>query len=124
MAIRLRLKADGTWQALCAAESMPLSGDVYLNDAQDHALREKLFMDWRYEEYGPSVSQLVGMHDGLQIAIERGFKIKISGAETRAANKLRDYGHADAAQEEPKCNCDAGERPWRFCELHEEEQTN
>lgn len=50
MAVRLRKQFDDTWIALCAAEHSAESGDVYVDDAQDHALREKYYRDWRQEE--------------------------------------------------------------------------
>lgn len=84
MAIRLRLNEDG-WRALCAAESMPLLDDIYLDDAQDHALRLKFLRDYQSE--------------GL--------------------TRLETVMIADKLEGEPECNCDAEERPWRFCELHE-----
>lgn len=31
------------------------------------------------------------------------------------------HGTQEAGEEKAECNCDAGERPWRDCELHEEE---
>ena len=49
MAIRLRRGGTG-WRALCAAEYSAVPGDIYLDDAQDHAIREKLYADWRQEE--------------------------------------------------------------------------
>ncbi len=49
MAVRLRWK-DGSWVALCAAEYPAESGDVYINDPQDYALRIKYNADWEQEE--------------------------------------------------------------------------
>ena len=49
MAIRLRRGGTG-WRALCAAEYSAVPGDLYLDDAQAHAIREKLYADWRQEE--------------------------------------------------------------------------
>lgn len=51
MAIRLR-QIRGTWVALCAAATSAKPGDVYLDDAQDHALRKKLREDWDAEFAG------------------------------------------------------------------------
>lgn len=48
MAIRLR-RSEGSWVALCAAEFPAQEGDLYLDDGQDHAIREKLEADWRAE---------------------------------------------------------------------------
>jgi len=49
MAIRLR-KLDGTWVALCAVESDPKNGDIYLDDAIHYALACKFArehtVDW------------------------------------------------------------------------------
>ena len=45
MAIRLR-KVDDTWIALCAVESDPKEGDIYLDDAIHHALAGKFARDW------------------------------------------------------------------------------
>lgn len=46
MAIRLRT-VNGVRVALCAAESDPLPGDVYLDDGDHHALSTKFGLDWR-----------------------------------------------------------------------------
>jgi len=46
MAIRIR-KRDGCYIALCAAESNPKRGDVYLNDGMHTALTEKFTADFR-----------------------------------------------------------------------------
>jgi len=51
MAMRLRQQADGTWVALCAATDHAADDDVYLDDAQDHALREKLRADFASEGF-------------------------------------------------------------------------
>lgn len=48
MAIRLR-KVDGTWVALCAVESDPKEGDLYLDDGQHYALATKFAEDWKGE---------------------------------------------------------------------------
>ena len=56
MAMRLRkIKSNRTkcgwkWVALCAVAYPAKDGDVYLDDAQDHAIREKLWKDWKTEE--------------------------------------------------------------------------
>ena len=55
MAMRLRYQ-DGKWICLCAAENEAEPGDVYLDDAQDHAIRQKLEADWRYEGFVPLAS--------------------------------------------------------------------
>lgn len=49
MAVLLR-RADDGWVALCAAEYPIEPGDTYIDDAQDHALREKYYADWKGEE--------------------------------------------------------------------------
>ena len=49
MAIRIR-KVDGHVVALCAAETKPEPGDLYLDDAVHHALDEKFYAD--YEKMG------------------------------------------------------------------------
>ncbi|MER8615994.1 hypothetical protein NKG99_03935 [Mesorhizobium sp. M1409] len=46
MAIRIRT-VDGTRVALCAAETDPLLGDVYLDDADHYALAARFALDWR-----------------------------------------------------------------------------
>lgn len=48
MAIRLR-KVQQKWIALCAVETDPQEDDIYLDDAQDHALRAKFMMDYLNE---------------------------------------------------------------------------
>lgn len=45
MAIRLR-QVNSIWIALCAARSVPKEGDVYLDDAQHHALGCKFSSDY------------------------------------------------------------------------------
>lgn len=44
MAIRLR-KVDGEWVALCAAETNPCKGDIYLDDSIHYALACKFARD-------------------------------------------------------------------------------
>ncbi len=50
MAVRLR-KINGVWFALCAAEypHQPGIEEIYLDDAQDHALRIKYLEDFKSE---------------------------------------------------------------------------
>ena len=48
VAIRLRV-VDGICVALCAAETDPLPGDVYLDDGQHYALAAKFAQDYRGE---------------------------------------------------------------------------
>ena len=48
MAIRIR-KIGYNVVALCASESEPKEGDIYLNDIVDHALRIKFFKDYESE---------------------------------------------------------------------------
>lgn len=50
MAIRIRTVDDGTRVALCAVESDPLPGDVYLDDADHYALAAKFRLDWKDEQ--------------------------------------------------------------------------
>lgn len=50
MAMRLRV-VGAFWVALCAAEFPAEPGDVYLDDAQDHAVRDKLKRDYVSEGY-------------------------------------------------------------------------
>ena len=45
MAIRLRT-VDGVRVALCAVETDPMPGDVYLDDADHYALAAKFAHDW------------------------------------------------------------------------------
>ncbi len=47
MAIRLRKDTNGDWVALCAAETAPLEGDIYLDDGQRYALTLKYLRDWK-----------------------------------------------------------------------------
>jgi len=55
MAMRLRRVGAGKgWVALCAAKTKARRGDVYLDDAQDQAIREKLEHDWNSEGFGPA----------------------------------------------------------------------
>lgn len=46
MSIRIR-NSGGMTAALCAAESDPLPGDVYLDDGQHYALSAKFADDWQ-----------------------------------------------------------------------------
>ena len=46
MAIRLR-NVDGIRVALCAVESDPMPGDVYLDDQDHYALAAKFAQDWQ-----------------------------------------------------------------------------
>lgn len=48
MAIRIR-KIGYNVVALCASESEPKKGDIYLDDIADHALRVKFFKDYESE---------------------------------------------------------------------------
>lgn len=59
MAIRLRRIKDGStgWMALCAADWTAQGGDVYIDDNQDHALRDKYLADYESE----------GLIDGTRI---------------------------------------------------------
>lgn len=50
MAMRLRNWGDG-WVAVCAAEHGARPGDIYLDDAHDHAIRVKLMADWKSEGF-------------------------------------------------------------------------
>jgi hypothetical protein len=50
MAIRIR-SVEGVMVALCAARSVGKVGDVYLDDAQHHALYEKFAEDFESEGY-------------------------------------------------------------------------
>lgn len=45
MAIRLRT-VEGIRVALCAAETVPQSDDIYLDDADHYALAAKFSKDW------------------------------------------------------------------------------
>ena len=46
MAIRVRI-IKGSYKALCAAESEPEEGDVYLNDGMHRALSDRFWDDFR-----------------------------------------------------------------------------
>lgn len=50
MAIRIR-EIKGYTVALCAAETKPESGDLYLDDAIHHALSTKFGLDWVQEGF-------------------------------------------------------------------------
>jgi hypothetical protein len=52
MAIRLRT-VDGVRIAICAARSVPKPGDVYLDDAEHHALSVKFDLDYSGKRLGP-----------------------------------------------------------------------
>lgn len=50
MAVRLRQdRFSGEWTALCAAKHRARPGDVYIDNAQDHALRKKYLADYKSE---------------------------------------------------------------------------
>ncbi len=55
MAIRIRKIKNKdaisgfNYVALCAVAHDAMKGDIYLNDAMDHALREKFFKDYKYD---------------------------------------------------------------------------
>ena len=46
MAVRLRKDKEGFYKVLCAAESKPEKGDIYLDDAMDEALNAKYYEDF------------------------------------------------------------------------------
>jgi len=46
MAIRIRFDENGRYIALCAAESIAKTGDVYLNDGMHEALSNKFEADF------------------------------------------------------------------------------
>ena len=48
MAIRIR-KSNGHILVLCAADTKPKKGDIYLDDVVDHALRMKFLRDYKGE---------------------------------------------------------------------------
>lgn len=50
MSIRIR-SVDGVLVALCAAKTVEQLGDVYLDDAQHHALAEKFAADFQSEGF-------------------------------------------------------------------------
>ena len=50
MAIRIR-RVDGYTIALCAAETKPKEGDLYLDDGVHHALSTKFGLDWQEEGF-------------------------------------------------------------------------
>lgn len=52
MAMRVRV-VNGVVVAVCAATTPAKAGDLYIDDAQDHAIRSKLAQDWNSESgYG------------------------------------------------------------------------
>ncbi len=60
MAIRVR-KVEGVCIALCAVETDPLPGDLYLDDSVHYALAAKFARDWR----GQTVDWKYEDHDCL-----------------------------------------------------------
>ena len=50
MAIRVR-RVNGYTIALCAAETKPKEGDLYLDDSIHHALSTKFGLDWKEEGF-------------------------------------------------------------------------
>jgi len=68
VSIRIRV-VDGVMVALCAARSMPQTGDVYLDDAQHHALAVKFDLDTAsmYPDYS---SAYAGSLEARLIALE------------------------------------------------------
>ena len=46
MAIRIRFNKEGKYVALCAAESNPQEGDIYLDDGMHSALSKKFTKDF------------------------------------------------------------------------------
>ena len=50
MAIRIR-RVNGHTIALCAAETKPKEGDLYLDDSIHHALSTKFGLDWKEEGF-------------------------------------------------------------------------
>jgi hypothetical protein len=78
MAIRLRT-VNGIRVALCAVESDPLPGDLYLDDADHHALSNKFGLDWQAMGFitNPPIDEDV--------------------AAMMATQKLRDAGEVHAA---------------------------
>ncbi len=50
MAIRIR-RVNGYTIALCAAETKPTEGDLYLDDGIHHALSTKFGLDWKEEGF-------------------------------------------------------------------------
>lgn len=50
MAIRIR-EIKGYTIALCAAETEPKDGDLYLDDSIHHALSTKFGLDWKQEGF-------------------------------------------------------------------------
>jgi len=51
MAIRIRLiDNQGHLVALCAAETEPKDGDIYLNDTIHQALADKFWKDWEMDK--------------------------------------------------------------------------
>jgi hypothetical protein len=64
VAIRIR-RVGGRVVALCAAKTRPESGDIYLDDAEDHALRLKFAGDTKSEGIG-----ITGDYDPIAVALE------------------------------------------------------
>jgi len=87
MAIRLRVnKVTGQWMALCAVEYPEEYGDIYLDDAHDHALREKYLADYESE----------GLIDGSRIAALEAERDQ-ARAERDAAREALDAAKKEAA---------------------------
>lgn len=52
MAIRIRT-VNGVRVALCAAETDPCPGDIYLDDSDHYALSAKFYFDWKGDKASP-----------------------------------------------------------------------
>lgn len=88
MAMRLRT-VDGVRVALCAAETDPEPGDVYLDDADDRAIRIKLTRDWQQE--AQAGCDVLGIEHPNEWALMDTQKIR---------DAAQDLEHWDAALEE------------------------
>lgn len=82
MAIRIRV-VSGITLALCAVETDAKPGDIYLDDAQDHALRVKFIRDYKSE--GIDLNQI---RYEMEDALAEGEKARDAGEELRKWQEL------------------------------------
>jgi hypothetical protein len=106
MSIRIR-KVNGITIALCAVETDPKEGDIYLDDAIHYALATKFSEDWKGDTQTGGDSVLVSLmeqekvRDAQEVSIElakktekeslrRGYSVLINTES--AAEEFRKYG--------------------------------
>jgi hypothetical protein len=116
MAIRLR-HINGRLIALCAAKSMPLPDDIYLDDATHGALAEKFARDWNEAwnlniPYDTDVDALIDAEEASNVnreAWDEWQSRALSDAEIEAAEaedmEFRRCGECGQLE----CVCEGGE---------------